>query len=225
MKSTTRGRNEGAERVSEVDRDNHGRNNRVTVKAYDRCALDYAGATAEEGARGGRDALTRLLKVTRANGRVLEIGSGPGWDADRLEKAGLRVLRTDAAMAFVNFQKSRGVHAERFDVVHDDLKGSYDAIVALYVLQHIDRSALPAVLNKVSRALVEGGAFLFSIREGTGDIIEQGASGRYYIAMWQSAELCEILVPLRFHLRWSTSDQDSEGRWLIMLLTKGIVCE
>lgn len=153
-------------------------------------------------------------------GTVLEIGSGPGWDADWLEKAGLRVRRTDAAMAFVRFQESRGVHAERFDIVHDDLKGSYDAIVALYVLQHVDRSALPAALRKVSRALREGGAFLFSIREGSGDLIEQGASGRYYVAMWQSAELSEILVPLGFRLRWSTSDQDSEGRWLIMLFVK-----
>ena len=209
MKPTTWGCNESGET-----------NNRATVEAYDRYALDYARSTAEGGARQGHRALARLLDVIEPAGTVLEIGSGPGWDADWLEKAGLRVRRTDAAMAFVHFQESRGAHAERFDIVHDDLKGAYDAIVALYVLQHVDRSALPAVLSKVSGALKEGGAFLFSIREGTGDLIEQGASGRYYVAMWQQAELSEILVPLGFRLLWSTSDQDSEGRWLVMLFVK-----
>lgn len=209
MKPTTRARNESG-----------GANNRATVEAYDKYALDYARATAEEGAREGHRALARLLEVAEPGGTVLEIGSGPGWDADWLEKAGFRVRRTDAAMAFVRFQESRGAYAERFDIVHDDLKGIYDAIVALYVLQHVDRSALLAVLSKVSRALREGGAFLFSIREGSGDLIEQGASGQYYVAMWQHVELSEILVPMGFRLRWSMSDQDSEGRWLIMLFVK-----
>ncbi|MBR2813179.1 MAG: class I SAM-dependent methyltransferase [Reyranella sp.] len=210
MMSTTRGRKE-----------NRGANNRATVEAYDRYALDYARSTAEGGARQGHRALAQLLEVIEPDGNILEIGSGAGWDADwRLEKAGFRVRRTDAAMAFVRFQESRGVHAERLDVVQDDLTGPYDAVVALHVLQHIDRSALPAVLRKVSRALREGGAFLFSISEGRGDVVEQGASGQYYVAMWQQAELSEVLVPLGFRLQWSISDQDNEGSWLTMLVVK-----
>lgn len=209
MMPTTRGRKES-----------RGTNNRATVEAYDRYALDYARSTAEGGAREGHRALARLLEVIEPGCTVLEIGSGPGWDADRLEKAGFRVRRTDAAMAFVHFQESRGARAERLDVVQDDLTGSYDAVVALYVLQHIDRSALPAVLSKISRSLRQGGAFLFSIRQGTGDLVEQGTSGRYYVAMWQREELSEILVPLGFRLQWSISDQDSEGHWLVMLFIK-----
>ncbi|MBN9540439.1 MAG: hypothetical protein J0H77_27145, partial [Alphaproteobacteria bacterium] len=97
MMPTTRGRKE-----------NRGVNNRATVEAYDRYALDYVRSTAEGGARQGHRALAQLLEVIEPGGNVLEIGSGAGWDADWLEKAGFRVRRTDAAMAFVRFQESRG---------------------------------------------------------------------------------------------------------------------
>lgn len=41
-----------------------------------------------------------LLRELAQGARVLELGSGPGWDAVALEEAGLQVVRTDAAHAF-----------------------------------------------------------------------------------------------------------------------------
>lgn len=195
--------------------------NRHTVAAYENYAIDYARSTAMASGRGERRALLELTSVTRPGDRILEIGSGPGWDADWLESRGRRVRRTDAAMAFVEFQNARGVKAERVDVMRDELDGPYAAVVALYVFQHIDRTALPAVLGKVSRAAADGGALLFSIREGAGEFIEQGTtSGKYYIALWQKSELIGILTELGCDLRWSALHEDSEGRWLTMLFTK-----
>ncbi len=203
--------------------DSAAQGNRHTIAAYENYAIDYARSTATAAGRGERRALIELTSVTRPGDRILEIGSGPGWDADWLESIGRRVRRTDATMAFVEFQNARGVKAERVDVVHDELDGPYAAVVALYVFQHIDRTALPAVLNKVSRAVAEGGALLFSIREGAGEFIEPGtASGKYYIALWQKSELNEILTELGLSLRWSASHEDSEGRWLTMLFTRGL---
>jgi len=50
-------------------------------------------------------------------GRVLEIGSATGHDAALLEARGLRVHRTDAARAFVEQLRSRGLEAEILNVI------------------------------------------------------------------------------------------------------------
>jgi hypothetical protein len=195
--------------------------NGYTIASYERCAADYARAT-EPGTNGvERQALGNFLRVARNGGWILEIGSGPGWDADWLDHAGLNVRRTDAAAAFVEFQRARGAKAEVLDVVKDELGGRYAGVVALHVLQHIHRSELPHVLTKISLAIADRGAFLFSLREGSGDLVEKGESGNYYIAMWQRADLATFLEPLGFREIWSRSDEDPDGRWLTILATKG----
>lgn len=195
--------------------------NSYTVAAYENCAIDYAQSTMPDGRGGEPPALVELLRATGAGCSALEIGSGPGWDADWLEQKGLSIRRTDAAASFVDFQRARGKSIDRLDVVHDDLGGPYAAIIALYVFQHIDRAALPGVLARISVATAGGGVLLFSLREGESDMVETGTSGaHYYVAMWQKSDLTAILASLGFHLIWSSSDEGSEGRWLTMLCRK-----
>ncbi|MCW2749117.1 MAG: methyltransferase type 12, partial [Aeromicrobium sp.] len=71
--------------------------NARTVDSYEEIAEEYAREKAGGGVLSG--ALTHLAETIPA-GHVLEIGSGPGWDADALEKAGLTVRRTDITLAF-----------------------------------------------------------------------------------------------------------------------------
>jgi SAM-dependent methyltransferase len=195
--------------------------NAYTVAGYESCTLHYANSTVPEADGDAPRGLRELLNAVDVDARILEIGSGPGWDADWLEANGMQVSRTDATEAFVNFQNSRGKCAERVDVLKDRLGGPYDAIIALYVLQHIDRSVLPVVFAKLSHALRTGGSFLFSIREGHGEVVERGTKGgSYYIAQWQRSELVAELVPLGFSLHWTESFEDTEGKWLNLLFKK-----
>ena len=75
-----------------------------TVSSYELIAADYA----RETAGGGRSEPQVRLAAVIPGGEVLEVGSGPGWDADALEDAGLRVRRTDVAQAFIDLQQARG---------------------------------------------------------------------------------------------------------------------
>lgn len=187
--------------------------NAQSVAGYEACAEEYASTTGPD-----QVALGELIKVLDASAQVLEIGSGPGWDADWMEARGIRVRRTDAAHSFVELQKARGKQAEQLDVLRDELGGPYDAVVAMYVLQHIDRAALPEVFRKAAGALREGGLFLFSIREGQGEQVTRGETGAsYYVAQWELKELVSILIPLGINVVWSDSFQGSEGRWMRVL--------
>jgi protein-L-isoaspartate O-methyltransferase len=116
-------------------------NNGRTVAAYENYARRYAANVSPQPSDSGATALRRLVDMLPAGGRVLEIGSGPGWDADFLEGLGVRVHRTDVTAAFRDFQAERGRQAHALDVLTDEIAESYDGIVILYVLQHFERGA------------------------------------------------------------------------------------
>lgn len=195
------------------------RANKQTIAGYEACAPDYARSTAPSTRTDWRP-LEQFASALRSRETVVEIGSGPGYDADWLEARGFRVRRTDATHAFVELQQARGSTAEVLDVVEDDLGGPYSGALAMYVFQHIERNLLPSVFKKVAGALVENGAFLFSIREGDGEAVEQHSSGQYYVAQWTRAQLGAVLGQVQLREHWSTSIVDNEGRWIIMLAIK-----
>lgn len=185
-------------------------NNRRTVAAYEGYACGYAAAVSATPSERAAADLRRLAAAAGPSGRVLEIGSGPGWDADFLETLGVRVHRTDAAEAFVRLQLERGKAACAFDVLSDEIDGAYDGIVMLYVLQHFERGQVDAVLDKLARALVANGALLMSHMLGEGEAWE-GDGGDYRVVRWSAAAMDARLARAGFAVV-SESFIDSELR-------------
>jgi SAM-dependent methyltransferase len=189
-------------------------NNERTVESYEVIADEYAAET--EGSHVLSGGLTRLAE-TLPGGHVLEIGSGPGWDADQLEDAGMTVRRTDVTQGFIDFQRNRGKEIDRLDAINDDLGGPYDAVVTLHVLQHMGPDELETVLSKVAGALRPGGRFLVSIPVGEGAEWETGASGRpYYRALRTEEEFTAALAGAGLHPEW-TERSDHEDGWICVL--------
>ncbi|MEV7398141.1 class I SAM-dependent methyltransferase [Aeromicrobium sp. NPDC092404] len=191
--------------------------NARTIESYDEIAEQYARETASETPvlRGGLDRLAEAVP----GARVLEIGSGPGWDADYLEKAGLTVRRTDLTQGFIDVQRKRGKDVDRLDAINDDLGGPYDAVVCLHVLQHLEPHDLEAVLAKVAAALQADGRFLVSIPLGHESGMETGDSGKpYYRALRTESDFVEALGRAGLEREWSErSNDDEESGWLAVL--------
>lgn len=122
-------------------------NNERTVESYELIAEDYARQTEDGHVLSA--GLTQLAERV-PGGHVLEIGSGPGWDADSLEAAGLTVRRTDITQAFIDLQLARGKAVDRLDVIKDELGGPYDGVVSLHVLQHVEPDDFQVVLSKIA---------------------------------------------------------------------------
>lgn len=101
--------------------------------------------------------------------RVLEIGSGPGDDADLLEGHGLRVQRSDASRAFVDRLRGLGHDALLLDLRRDPLPGGFDGVLADAVLLHLERDELDRALRAICDALVPGGVLAYSLKEGDGE--------------------------------------------------------
>lgn len=200
----------------ERDPDPSGSPNARTVESYELIADDYARETSGAGVLSF--ALARLAEAI-PGGHVLEIGSGPGWDADILEDAGMTVRRTDITQAFIELQRARGKQVDRLDAINDDLGGPYDAVVTLHVLQHVEPGDLSAVLAKVAGALRPDGRFLVSIPLGEGAGWEVGESGsQYYRALWSEADFTAALAEAGLEPEWTErSNQDEESGWLCLL--------
>lgn len=102
------------------------------------------------------------------SGRVLELGSGPGWDALHLEARGVHLTRSDATHAFLTRPRAAGHDALHLDVRTDDLGGPWDGLLADAVLLHLDGAQLEELLHRARRAVTTDGVLGFTLKEATG---------------------------------------------------------
>ena len=191
--------------------------NRVTVASYDRYAAGYAEATRTM-SPANEAMLQQFARAMPAGARILEVGSGPGWDADYLETLGLSIRRTDAAPSFVALQRERGKAAEKLDLASDELGGPYDGALVLYVLQHVDAPLLAGALLKLARCLSNAGRVLLTYREGDGTITEHGQiSGDYHSTLRRPEAFREALQRAGLQPEWERRTTDENGDWCAIL--------
>jgi 2-polyprenyl-3-methyl-5-hydroxy-6-metoxy-1,4-benzoquinol methylase len=198
------------------------RDNRETVRSYERCVDEYAQITSGEPSAAHGDLFNEFIRCVGCGGRVVDIGSGPGWDADRLEAEGIEVLRTDVTQAFIDFQLNRGKRITRLDVIDDELPRQCDGVLCLYVLQHVARPLIDGVLGKIAAALHSGGVLLVGLRQGSGEVREVGASsGTYHITLWPPNAFINQLKVAGLLAEKSFTYTGSDGEWLTVLARKG----
>lgn len=188
-----------------------------TIAGYERCARDYATEVSSVPSPTVAAALRRLAAAVGPEGGVLEIGSGPGWDADFMETLGVAVHRTDATAAFRAFQAERGKQADPLDLLADEIAGTYDGILMLCVLQHFERSELDAGLRKLALALRDGGALLLSYPLGADECWEHGEFGDYRVVRWTHDALDARLAQAGFAVEWDANTDYEGGPWRSVL--------
>ncbi len=173
---------------------------RATLASYDEAAAAYRDGAPPMPARVQAD-VDELAARLGTGGRVLEIGSGPGRDAQALEEAGLSVRRTDLAPAFVEQLRAAGHQADLLDPLHDDLDDparpgtAYDAVWANASLLHVARADLPTVLRRLAGAVRADGALRFSVKEGDGErwSVHGDVPGRRHFVLWRADPLREVV--------------------------------
>jgi len=164
----------------------------VTLASYEAGADDYLQQSPPPGSRV-RAYLDQLAAMV-GNGTVLELGSGPGWDAAHLESKGPRVIRTDAVHAFVDLLRAAGHPARLLDVRVDDFDGPYDAVMANAVLLHLSREQFVDVLGRARRAVAAHGLLAFTLKEGDGERWSHAKLGLpRHFTYWREPDLRDAL--------------------------------
>ena len=198
--------------------------NKQTVLAYEGYARTYAERTAGLPTGVAKEALDILAGRVGRGGTILEIGSGPGWDADYVESLGVSVRRTDVTEAFIGVQAARGKRVERLDLTKDELGGPYTGVMAIAVLQHVERKGVDAVLRRIAAALTLGGTFLFSVPEGEEER-QEGKAKDYYVSQWTAETMQPRLAAAGLAIEWVGSTEHKEGPWLTFVARRPSAAE
>lgn len=167
--------------------------NDATLASYETGAEQYVIASARPSP--ALVAFLDRLAGMVGTGHVLEVGSGPGWDADYLESRGVRVTRTDGASAFVALLQAAGHDARRLDVRSASLGGPYHAILADAVLLHLSRHQFEDFVRRARRAVTADGVLGFTLKEGDGGgwSHEKLAMPRYF-TYWREPAVRDVLA-------------------------------
>ena len=191
--------------------------NRQTLAAYEAGVDRYVDALAPRPIGPFVDYRERFVADLPAGAELLELGSGPGLDADWFSSRGFDVRRTDATVAFVERLRERGHAADVLDVITDELGGPYDGIWASAVLLHLSRAELAAVLVKLRAALSPDGVFGFTVKEGDGErwTTDKLDDPRYFV-YWRSEPLADLLEATGWHIIELSQQPGRADDWLMV---------
>ena len=101
----------------------------------------------------------------RPGDRVLELGCGNGKTAEALLEKGAEVTGLDFSQAAIDSCISR--YGERASFLQGDVRSlpfpdnSFDAVVAVHVLEHLTEAEFPGAVKEAFRVLRPGGRFYF----------------------------------------------------------------
>ncbi|MFF9040281.1 class I SAM-dependent methyltransferase [Streptomyces sp. NPDC014892] len=148
---------------------------RATREAYDAAAATYAqlfhdSLRERPLERALLSAFAEMVRVT-GEGRVADLGCGPGHVTAHLAELGLAAFGIDASPAMIELAR-RAHPGLRFDVgsmaASDIPDGELDGVLARWSVIHTPPRELPAVLAEFHRILAPGGHLLigFSATEG-----------------------------------------------------------
>ncbi|HEX7641936.1 MAG TPA: methyltransferase domain-containing protein [Burkholderiaceae bacterium] len=141
-------------------------------ESYDRIAAAYGDHFAGELQHKPRDRelLSRFAGSVRGQGKVAELGCGPGHIARYLLEAGVNdIFGLDLSPAMVEEARRRnpGIAFETGDMLALQLDdASLAGIVAMYAIVNIARESLPAAFAEMWRVLQPGGRLLLSFHIG-----------------------------------------------------------
>ncbi len=188
----------------------------VTITSYGRGISQYLAASGPTSGlvRGYLDRYAGAL----AGGHVLELGSGPGCDADYLESRGLRVERTDATTVLVQRLRARGHHARLLDARAHDYGGPFDGVWANAVLLHLSPEQLEQALLTAWHATRPGGVLAVTLKEGDGSRWSTAKLDRpRHFTYWRADAVADVL----FRTGWVVDTSEHyDGRlepWLFAL--------
>lgn len=132
--------------------------------SFDTDLIAYYDAEARGGHRDGHgtlrgDLLERFHAILTAERRscVVDVGSGPGLDAERLQRDGLSVTCVDLAHANIRRARMRGVTGITGSLYDLPLRtGAFDALWSMSTFVHVPHDRFDAAMRELRRVVRRG---------------------------------------------------------------------
>ncbi len=186
-----------------------------TVGYYDRKADDWA--TVHHGfeeASYWQNEMERFHELL-PSGKILEIGSGAGKDAESLIKMGYDYIGTDASEGLLRVAQKRNPQATfKYVGVHDlDFpEHEFDGFWTAATLLHIPKDRIDGALQKIKTQVKPDGVGFITMKAGAGER-EDKETGRWF-AYYSKDEFQGVLERNDFQVVEEKSRKGEKDWWL-----------
>jgi len=178
----------------------------VTKLSYNTHSREYAKAwewNKEIMAKTKKDYLSAFMKKIVKDGTVLVVGCGTGRDLETLGKNGFKCIGVDSSVGMLEeyLSKEKG----SFPVINISLeevplvKESMDGVLIDSALEHIKKSDIPNILQKIYSSLKVNGIALVRFRRGKGNVFwVNDIVGERYFTSYTIKEMENIIKNTKF---------------------------
>ncbi|MDE0685409.1 MAG: class I SAM-dependent methyltransferase [Candidatus Poribacteria bacterium] len=184
------------------------------VNSYEKYAHERASHSPDEFKVRERSEFLKFLNAEERE-TLLEIGCGPGQDAQFFQSQGFQVLAVDNTPAMVKLTAKKGVSAQVWDCYDLDQIGKhFDAVYTMNCLLHIPKQDIDHILHLISRRLNDSGLMYLGLwgDEDFEGILEQDRyEPKRFFSFWKAEALLEVLQRF-FRLEYYRRLEPHEGR-------------
>ncbi|MDD3219978.1 MAG: class I SAM-dependent methyltransferase [Lachnospiraceae bacterium] len=171
--------------------------------------------------------MTKIMKpfieLLPENAEVLDLGCGSGRDTLTLDEAGFSVTPLDGSKEMCRLAE---IYTDK-DILHltfdeIDFQEVFDGIWACASLVHTPHKKMPELLDRLVTALVPGGIFYFSVREGDRNGWD-GTREFYDYSEDRLRDLLSSVKGVKIVDVWTTDalvDDENRSQWFNILLQK-----
>ena len=191
-----------------------------TIEYYDQNAEDWS-----ERHSGGEmfDPEMELMFGLLTAGKILEIGTGSGEDADKLitHYGSENYVGVDASKGLLKIAQKRNPKANFINLsIYDlgKLDHKFDGFWVSAMLIHVPKNKLQAAFENLKNVLNDRAIGFISIMEGTADM-EESRPGRHY-TLWMPNEFEKELKDAKFEIIKSRRIETKASPWLTYILRK-----
>lgn len=178
-------------------------NSAVTKESYEATAREFTRNVAD---LAPLESIKKFINFLPVRAKIIDIGCGSGRDAKIFTEQGLSVLGVDFSENLIDIAKVNAPLAEfqRLDIETMTFPpSSFDGAWAGCTLCHIPKKILPSVLQKIHFLLNENGYFYLTVKQGTGEGLEEDV--RYgnlekFWSFFEEEELAEYVRTADFKI-------------------------
>lgn len=169
-----------------------------------------------------RELALPFLERLPAGSHILDAGCGSGRDSLYFKNKGYSIVAMDASREMVS-RASRllGQPVLHMKFQEMDFQETFDGIWACASLLHVPRREMREVMDRLARALKEGGILYTSFKLGTEEVVRKGRLFNDYDDLTFQA-LLSAHPSLLIEELWTTQDlrPDHDQKWLNAILRK-----
>jgi SAM-dependent methyltransferase len=175
----------------------------ITINSYDKTAVEYYKRVSEFELL---PEITEFIKTVKTDGKILDLGCGPGHHSKYFSSLGFDVVGIDLSIAMIEIARRESVKSvfHVMDILELNFeKGTFDGIWASASLLHVPKIKMKFVLKKLKEILVDNGILYISLKQGEGSEIfidnRYGGVEKYYV-YYDPEEIEKLLKNVGFNI-------------------------